>query len=83
MKGLDNFGDIVSKTFLAALAISGLTINPLSIANAQTKLDEKKSIPISIIGLDELLVFPSIFIFDFSSDTDSRFDLPVIKPGLL
>mgnify|MGYP006435707491 CR=1 FL=1 len=79
MQRLDKLGNNMSKRFLAAMAVLGLIINPFSIVNAQTKLDDEKQIPTSTIELDELLVFPSVLNFDFSSETGSRLDLPIFE----
>jgi iron complex outermembrane recepter protein len=79
MQSLDKLGDNLSKFFLAAITVLSLIMYPFAIVKAQTNLDEEKNTPTSIIELEELLVYPSVLNFDFSSDTGSRLDLPVFE----
>ncbi len=79
MQSVNKLGIDMNKSLYVAMAIIGLMLNPFSIVNAQTKSSEEKSPPTSTIELDELLVYPSVLNFDFSSDTGSRLDLPIFE----
>jgi iron complex outermembrane recepter protein len=79
MNSLDSLVDSINKSIVSVLVIFSLIINPFSIVNAQIKLEEEKSIPTSTIELEELVVFPSLLNFDFSSDTGSRLDLSTFE----
>jgi iron complex outermembrane recepter protein len=79
MHSLNKLRNSMSKIVLVPIAILAVITNSLSISNAQIKLDDEKDIPTTTIELDELLVFPSVLNFDFSSDTGSRLDLPIFE----
>ena len=71
----------MKNSFLISITAFAVILFSLSAGEAQERLksEEDKTPPTSVIELDELLVFPSVLNFDFSSDTGSRLDLPAFE----